>query len=346
MELVQKRLKHYSFGEILGRGAVGLVYAGVHLETKQEVAIKIMNASVNYENEIEYCRKISHAHSLSIIECGLVESKAYIVYQRVETTLGRVVKKWASKPDQVSSSKRIQLAGTMLEQLLPVLEIFQRENILHSDLHPDNVMVDTKETRFYIHDYGIAQELLFEDEPSRDDVFSLLCLAGYMITLEYEYRPPTYSYDSKGLPGWLNSMVHIVESLKDEPKAKVPYDRLIHLAKIANEPEEVKSMQDREDMVLRKAMHSINNNRDELCRALNVVCDLKGMERCQLISKEEFLMGTNLQILQPHPRAQVFVYTLWGQAYFLFKFDNSSVRLRVSQCLLGLNTLPTLLNRQ
>ena len=346
MELVQQRLKQYSFGEILGRGAAGLVYAGVHLETKQEVAIKVMSASANYENEIEYCRKISHAHSLSIIECGLVESMAYIVYQRVETTLGRLVKKWVSNPNLVPSSKRIQLAGTMLEQLLPVLEIFQRENILHSDLHPDNVMVDTQEMRFYIHDYGLAQELIFEDEPSRDDVFSLLCLAGYMITLEYEYSRLTYSYNPSDLPVWLNSMVHVVESLRDKPQAKVPYDRLIHLAKTANEPEEVKSMQDREDTVLRKAMRSIESNRNELTMALNVVCDLKRMERCQLISKEEFLMGTNLQILQPHPRAQVFVYSLWGQAYFLFKFDNNSVRLRVSRCLLSLNTLPTLLNRQ
>ncbi len=346
MELVQQRLKHYSFGEILGRGAMGVVYAGVHLETKQEVAIKVMSADVHFENELEYCRKVSHAHSLNIIDCGVVESTAYLVFQRIETTLGRLVKKWTNKPDEAPLFKRIQLAGIMLEQLLPVLEIFQRENILHNDLHPDNVMVDTKEMRFYIHDYGIAQELIFEDELSRDDIYSLLSLAGFIITMEYQVSRLTYPYNSDKLPVWLNSIVRIVEDLRDKPQAKVPYDRLIHIAKTANEPEEVKSMQDKEDTVLRKAMHSININRNELCRALNIVCDLKGMERCQLISKEEFLMGTNLQILQPHPRAQVFVYTLWGQAYFLFKFDSNSLRMRVSQCLLGLKTLPTLLNRQ
>lgn len=343
VESAKQHLKDYSFGDILGKGVAGVVYAGVHLETKQDVAIKLLTDMRAYENEIEYCKKISHAHSVAILSCGVVDSVAYIIFKRIETSLKALLHKWIKNPHQAPPSMRTHLAATMLEQLLPVLEVFQKENILHKDLHEGNVLVDTQELQFYIHDYGVAEPLVFEEEYNRDDVFSLVILAGYMIVLEEPTVVMTYPYPEEKVPDWINAMVEIIEDLQENLQIKVPYDRLIHLAKKATA--EHKALIEQDDAIVRKAMHTIQTSREELTRALLVVCSNKGMQPCALVNKSELLMGSSMQILEPHPRAQVFVYPYLGHAYFLFNFDADSIRLRVDHCLCQLNLLPSILRR-
>ena len=159
VQIVQKALVDYTIsGEMLGKGAFGWVFPAEHKETKKQVVVKITTDIASHNQERKYARLMNHPHSVPLEAAGarLRPKMGWLVFSRVETSLYNWCRTWKNNPESAPQSKRERVAATLLVQLLPLLKVLEEKNISHRDLHPGNILVDTKEPWFYIHDYGIS----------------------------------------------------------------------------------------------------------------------------------------------------------------------------------------------
>jgi eukaryotic-like serine/threonine-protein kinase len=152
-------LDRYLVESELGRGAMGTVYKGSHVERERPVAIKVLHDEYVHEptmiarfrREAHLAAKLSHANVIGVLDVG-------------ETRTGRqvMVMEFAEGP---TLTKVITVAPArrrviqLVRQLLLGLVHAHGEGLIHRDLKPDNIIVEisgdgTEIPR--IVDFGIA----------------------------------------------------------------------------------------------------------------------------------------------------------------------------------------------
>lgn len=133
------------------------LYLATDTDTNAQVVIKI--PSVDQRNNSDYlerflmeewvARRINNAHVLR--PCEQVRKRNY-VYIVMEYIKGPTLTQWLldhPKPD-VETTRRI------VEQIATGLQAFHRQEIVHQDLRPDNIMIDANDT-VKIIDFGSTQ---------------------------------------------------------------------------------------------------------------------------------------------------------------------------------------------
>ncbi|WP_240488934.1 serine/threonine-protein kinase [Labilithrix luteola] len=150
----------------LGAGGMSSVYAGVHLELGEPVAIKFLRRELaldptlrkRFRREAVALARLRHPGIVSILDFGDIDDELYAV---MELVAGRTL-------DEVAGGRPIPLAraGVIFDQLLAALEICHAGGVVHRDLKPGNVMVVTHEGADAVKliDFGIAHASLGGDE--------------------------------------------------------------------------------------------------------------------------------------------------------------------------------------
>ena len=142
----------------LGRGAMGSVYRGTHVDSERPVAIKIMHDRLHVEpqmlarfrREARVAGKMIHPNLIGVIDAGETDGRPVMVMEyAVGTTLSALL---AVPP---APRRVIQL----VRQILRGLEHAHGVGLIHRDLKPDNIIVEisgdgTEIPR--IVDFGIA----------------------------------------------------------------------------------------------------------------------------------------------------------------------------------------------
>ena len=160
MEDELKTLGRYKIQGVLGKGAMGLVYDALDPNLDRRVAIKTILTrkldpeaarmiSVRFEREVRAVARLNHRNIVQVYDFGTEGDLAYIVMEHID---GKELK------DYFDANHRFDLKtafGIMIE-LLEALEFAHEAGIVHRDIKPGNVMLDTG-GHAKLTDFGVAR---------------------------------------------------------------------------------------------------------------------------------------------------------------------------------------------
>jgi serine/threonine-protein kinase len=155
-------LGRYKILEVLGRGAMGVVYKAVDPVIDRVVAITTINLSLSkdeiaeyearFQQEIKAAGRFSHPNIVTIYDVGRTDEVAYMA---MEFLNGRELK------DILATGARLEV-DTTVELMLQVadgLAYAHEHGIVHRDIKPSNIMVIDLPNGVFskITDFGIAR---------------------------------------------------------------------------------------------------------------------------------------------------------------------------------------------
>ena len=152
----------YFVQQRIGGGGMGQVYRAMHVNLDVPVAIKFLNRSLlsdpsvvqRFQREARAASRLRHQNVIAVSDFGQLEDGTlFMVMEHVAgRSLGRIVVE-----DQPIAEARVVHLGA---QILSALAEAHAAQILHRDLKPDNVMVESRrEERDLVKvlDFGIAK---------------------------------------------------------------------------------------------------------------------------------------------------------------------------------------------
>lgn len=148
---------HYQLGDVLGRGAMGEVYAAVDQRTKTDAAIKLLappslgNAShvLRFFRELRTAASVESPHVVRVIEVG-EKPVPYLAMERLE---GRTLA-------EILRERRTLVPGEVVELVAQVgigVTAASAAGVVHRDLKPQNIFCDRDVWK--ILDFGVARAL-------------------------------------------------------------------------------------------------------------------------------------------------------------------------------------------
>jgi len=155
-------VRQYQIGILLGEGTYSKVRAAINLETRQTVAIKILDlrrirrakgAEERIQSEISILKSLDHENIISFFDVFEEKSKLYIVMEQVAG--GSLEKLIESTPLQ---RLNIHEARHYLKDLLHGLRYCHLQGVIHRDIKPSNLLISL-DHRLKIADFGSAQYL-------------------------------------------------------------------------------------------------------------------------------------------------------------------------------------------
>ncbi len=155
-------LGRYKILELLGRGAMGVVYKAVDPAIDRVVAIKTINLTLSQEEVAEYearftqeakaAGRLNHPNIVSIYDVGKTDDFAWMALEFID---GRELKMLmrGDKPLAVLD------AIDVVVQVADGLAFAHARDVIHRDIKPSNIMVMQDEDRWIakITDFGIAR---------------------------------------------------------------------------------------------------------------------------------------------------------------------------------------------
>jgi serine/threonine-protein kinase len=150
-------LGRYKILRKLGTGGMANVYLAEDQELGRRVAIKILNERhandgqfvERFRREAKNAAGLSHPNIVSIYDRGEAEGTYYISMEYLE---GRSLKELIL----ARGPAPIPVAIDYARQILAALRVAHRQGLVHRDIKPHNVLVDS-EGRLKVTDFGIAR---------------------------------------------------------------------------------------------------------------------------------------------------------------------------------------------
>ncbi len=148
----------------IGRGAMGVVYEGLHMALDRRVAVKTLRQEMSndadlatrFQREARAASAIGHPHIIDVFDLGRTPDG--LLFMVMELLDGKPLTTLL----QQSPLLPVPLAVNLMTQVLGGLSAAHKHGIVHRDLKPDNVFVINTEDRpnfVKIVDFGIAKKL-------------------------------------------------------------------------------------------------------------------------------------------------------------------------------------------
>ncbi|MBZ5583320.1 MAG: cbb3-type cytochrome c oxidase subunit I [Acidobacteriia bacterium] len=146
----------YDILRLLGEGGMGAVFEARDREVDRIVALKVIrpelagNASIlrMFKQELILARQVTHPNVIRIYDLGLVNDLRFITMQFVE---GRDLHTLLAGKGKFPAEE----AAAIMVQVCEGLEAAHRQNVVHRDLKPHNIMVDAQ-GHALVMDFGLA----------------------------------------------------------------------------------------------------------------------------------------------------------------------------------------------
>jgi serine/threonine protein kinase/formylglycine-generating enzyme required for sulfatase activity len=167
------RLGRYTIEEAIGEGGTGTVYRAFDPTTNRYVALKMVGRDVSegmrqrFLREIEVQANLRHPHLMPVFERGEFAGRPYFAMELLYRpfTLTEIVERGRNGTLSRYATLRPLADPAVLvrEVLIPVCEGIHVANVengvVHRDLKPDNVLLDSRTLRPYVIDFGICHVL-------------------------------------------------------------------------------------------------------------------------------------------------------------------------------------------
>ena len=155
-----KRLGRYDIQAVLGKGAMGVVYAGMDPRLHRKVAIKtILKSSLDedtareytmrFDREAQAVARLNHPNIVQVYDFGAEGEVAYIVMEFIQ---GKELKDFFDANERFDIKEAVHIMGELCE----ALHFAHEAGIIHRDIKPANVMIDNK-GRVKLADFGVAR---------------------------------------------------------------------------------------------------------------------------------------------------------------------------------------------
>jgi len=159
-DLIGKNLGRYHIIEPLGQGGMASVYKAFDTSLERHVAIKIIRADIDTENQDEFLKRfqreakslaqLDHPYILKVLDYGDQEGLPYLVMPFLE---GGTLKEKMGKPMPYSQ------AASLLTPIAEALDYAHKRNIIHRDVKPANILISQSGAPI-LSDFGIAKILV------------------------------------------------------------------------------------------------------------------------------------------------------------------------------------------
>ena len=157
----RERLGKYEILEVLGRGAMGIVFKGFDPGIDRTVAIKTVRneliedddragmALARFRNEARAAGRLSHPGIVAVFDYGESENVSYIAMEYVQ---GNSLREYFNRGTRFSEADTVSI----MAQLLEALQHAHDAGVWHRDIKPANLII-MGNGRLKIADFGIAR---------------------------------------------------------------------------------------------------------------------------------------------------------------------------------------------
>jgi eukaryotic-like serine/threonine-protein kinase len=161
--LIGRRIDRYEFTEVIGHGAMGVVYRARHVALNSDFAVKVLygefgsNADLaeRFRREAQAACRIRHANIISIADFGTSENG--LNYLVMETAEGQTLEKVIENEAPLSPLR----AAHITRQIAAGLGEAHRLGFVHRDVKPSNIIVQGNEPKELIKilDFGVVTQV-------------------------------------------------------------------------------------------------------------------------------------------------------------------------------------------
>ncbi len=153
------RFGNYVLKRELGRGVMGTVYLAEDTVSHEDVAIKVLSASVavngeytrQFLTEARLGTQLHHPNTVSVRDYGKENGHYYLTMEYVD---GRSCKAKIHAQKRLDWPEAVQIATQAAEGLAAATA----QGIIHRDIKPENILIE-KKGRVRITDLGLAKEV-------------------------------------------------------------------------------------------------------------------------------------------------------------------------------------------
>ena len=150
----------YEVEQEIGRGGMSVVYRARDRRLNRSVAIKVLPPELAYDpairtrftREAQTAAQLSHAHIVPIYDVGERDGIAHFVMALIAG--GNLADLLAREPRQPIAEAR-----RLLCEIADALAYAHLRGVIHRDIKPDNILIDTATGRAMVTDFGIARAI-------------------------------------------------------------------------------------------------------------------------------------------------------------------------------------------
>ncbi len=148
---------NYKIYDEVGSGGIATVYVARDLKTNEMVAVKVIHPHVakdsntvkRFEREANLLMSLTDPHLVRVYDYGIEEDRHYLVMEYVG---GRTLKAIIKEEGPLAIDRALDLA----QQVTEGLSVIHQQGVIHRDIKPQNLMVQTDGT-VKMMDFGIAR---------------------------------------------------------------------------------------------------------------------------------------------------------------------------------------------
>jgi serine/threonine-protein kinase len=152
----------YVVQQLIDRGGMGVVYKATHIGLDRPVALKVLNRALladptivqRFHREARAASRLNHPNSVGVIDFG--ETDDGTLFIALEYLPGRNLARVIADEFPLGTSRVVKIGS----QILAALTEAHALGILHCDIKPENVMLDTRHDEkdvVKVLDFGIAK---------------------------------------------------------------------------------------------------------------------------------------------------------------------------------------------